>query len=282
MPPVLNVAFAELSARAQQKLRPKKLRFGVDERHGVLQLVAETKSAARLVVTAARPHTAGERLVDEPAVREHIREPRPASRPARRPRYAASSSATSSSALRAALAPRKRSSSDLTSSSFPHDLRPATPSAENDLAHLPVGKSKGTCRAAQGSKPAPRRFDRCARSIAAGRSSEPLRPMNSLRSPVTVRAAPATSKKATRAGEFGVVAIARANRAAGRVDLGDDVHCGFRAHRRAPIRHTPLRKPGAAARRLAQTQHRELDRGVHCHVHGKLRGDAGFAVLEDV
>src|ERR1035441_9732259 len=50
----------------------EKARLAVDERHGVLQLIAETESAAGLVVSAARPQTAGKRLVEKPAVGQHI------------------------------------------------------------------------------------------------------------------------------------------------------------------------------------------------------------------
>src|ERR1039458_3850237 len=46
----------------------EKSRFAVDERHGVLQLIAEAEGAPGLVVTAARPQTAGERLVEKPTV----------------------------------------------------------------------------------------------------------------------------------------------------------------------------------------------------------------------
>ena len=47
-------------------------RLGVDERHHVLQLVAETERPARLIEAAARPDTAGERLVQQPAVGQQV------------------------------------------------------------------------------------------------------------------------------------------------------------------------------------------------------------------
>src|SRR4030065_1863237 len=45
---------------------------GVDERHPVLQLVAETECAPRLVVAAPRPKAARERLVEEPPIGQHV------------------------------------------------------------------------------------------------------------------------------------------------------------------------------------------------------------------
>ena len=55
MPPMLDVAFQELTARTERDLRAHEARFSVNEGHHVLQLVAETKGSARLVVAAARP-----------------------------------------------------------------------------------------------------------------------------------------------------------------------------------------------------------------------------------
>ena len=72
MPPVLHVAFDELAARAQQQVLAQQRRLRVHQRHRVLQLVAEAEGAARLVVAAARPHAAGERLVQQPAVGQHV------------------------------------------------------------------------------------------------------------------------------------------------------------------------------------------------------------------
>src|SRR5437868_4892186 len=72
MPPVLNIALAELPTRAPQKLFAKHAGFRVNECHRVLQLVAEAERSARLVIAAASPHPARERLIDEPAVRKRV------------------------------------------------------------------------------------------------------------------------------------------------------------------------------------------------------------------
>src|SRR4030042_5976642 len=46
--------------------------LGVNERHHVLQLVAETEGPSRLVVSVPRPKTARQGLVQEPAVGQNI------------------------------------------------------------------------------------------------------------------------------------------------------------------------------------------------------------------
>ncbi len=75
MPPVLHVAVAELVRRAAQQVLAGEARLGMDQRHDVLQLVAEAESAARLVMAAAPPKAARQRLVHEPAVRQQVEGP---------------------------------------------------------------------------------------------------------------------------------------------------------------------------------------------------------------
>ena len=71
-PPMLHVAFDELTRRGAQQVLARECRLRQRERHAVLQLVAETVGAARLVERRARPHAAGERLVEQPAVEHDI------------------------------------------------------------------------------------------------------------------------------------------------------------------------------------------------------------------
>ena len=72
MPPVLDIAFLELTGCAEEQVLAHQVRLGVDERHHVLQLIAETEGAPRLVVSAPRPQTARQSLVQEPAVGQHV------------------------------------------------------------------------------------------------------------------------------------------------------------------------------------------------------------------
>src|SRR6476646_3536926 len=72
MPPVLDIAFLKLPRCTEQKMLADKLRLAVDERHRILQLIAETEGAPRLIVSAPFPQTARQRLVQEPSVRQYV------------------------------------------------------------------------------------------------------------------------------------------------------------------------------------------------------------------
>ena len=69
---MLYVAFDKLVRRAQQQMAAQQLRRRVDHGHRILQLVAEAIRAARLVIAAARPQTAGDGLVHQPAIGDHV------------------------------------------------------------------------------------------------------------------------------------------------------------------------------------------------------------------
>ncbi len=228
-------------------------RLGVDQRHRVLQLVAETERAAGLVVAAARPEAARERLIEQPAVGQHVERRIGRFAPARR-RACASSAPSPRRARHAAAAdPRKRCTRPLASAT----LRP-TPSLKTISRSWPSASSNGTWIAAHGSRPAPTLPESRARAIAAGLRSVPLRPRNSVRSPVTVRVASSASKNATRSAKLGVVGVAREDRAAAGFDLGDHVHRRLRpqvaqhpldvAGRRKPARSGPSRCAPSAPR----------------------------------
>ena len=69
---MLDIAFAELMGRTAQQVLAHEAGLGMDKGHHVLQLIAETECAAGLVVSAASPQTAGQRLIQKPAVRQYI------------------------------------------------------------------------------------------------------------------------------------------------------------------------------------------------------------------
>src|SRR5438477_4233786 len=73
MPPVLDIAFHELSRGRAQNVVAREVGRGVHEGHHILQLVAEAVSAARLIKGRATPDAAAESLVKEPAVEQKIR-----------------------------------------------------------------------------------------------------------------------------------------------------------------------------------------------------------------
>ena len=58
VPPMLDISFRELAGGAQEQVLAHQVRLGVDQRHHVLQLIAETEGAPRLVEAAARPKAA--------------------------------------------------------------------------------------------------------------------------------------------------------------------------------------------------------------------------------
>ena len=72
VPPVLDVSLDELPRGGAQNVLAREPRLGVDERHRVLELVAEAIGAAALVQRGAPPHAAGERLVQGPAIEHQV------------------------------------------------------------------------------------------------------------------------------------------------------------------------------------------------------------------
>ena len=60
---MLDISFRELAGGAQEQVLAHQVRLGVDQRHDVLQLIAETEGAPRLVEAAARPKAARQSLV---------------------------------------------------------------------------------------------------------------------------------------------------------------------------------------------------------------------------
>src|SRR5262249_25146186 len=72
VPPVLDVALAELAARAAQQVLAHERGAREEERHDVLDLVAEAEGAAGLVVAGPREEAAAQRLVEQPAVHHHV------------------------------------------------------------------------------------------------------------------------------------------------------------------------------------------------------------------
>ena len=72
MPPVLHVAFAELMRGGAEQMLAGEGRLGMHQRHRVLQLIAEAEGAAGLIKAGARPEPAAKRLIDQPAVGQHV------------------------------------------------------------------------------------------------------------------------------------------------------------------------------------------------------------------
>ena len=72
MPPVQHVAFLELVGGVQQQLPAGQRRVVVNQRGGVLQLIAEPERPARLVERRATPQPATQGLIGQPAVDHQV------------------------------------------------------------------------------------------------------------------------------------------------------------------------------------------------------------------
>ena len=210
MPPVLDISLAELTGRAEEQVLAQQARLGVDERHHVLQLVAETEGAARLVESAPRPETARQSLVQEPAVSQDVDglvgrfdvAPRPAcgsstAIPLRARRGRQPIPENDPTRLRASSASRPTPSVKTISRSCPS-------------ARLERNLDRGTRVQAP---PRPCRKAGTA-SWRPDSRSVPLRPRNSVRSPVTVRLRSSHVEKGDPVGELRVVGVAREQGAA--------------------------------------------------------------------
>ena len=66
------IALAELMCRRAQKMLTRQGRFGVDERHRVLQLVAKSECPTGLIKTGSTPKTTAQDLIQQPAVGHQV------------------------------------------------------------------------------------------------------------------------------------------------------------------------------------------------------------------
>ena len=272
---MLHVALDELPAGAQQQVLAQQARLGVDQRHDVLQLVAETERAPRLVEAAAPPDAARERLVRQPPVRQHVEgrvrrfdldgaERALPVLPDRLERRSHRRRAPERVHVRACLV-------GPAAHAEPEDHLALLPGLQFD-AHLHRGTrvEGGAC---------------LARQACAHHGGRPLqRPvaaeeLGAVSGHAATRVVDVEERHAFR--ELGVEGIAGEHRTARRVDLGGDVH------RRAgtQVAEHPLRVPGHAQpsrhrRVVAQLDQRELDRCVQRDEHGHFRADAGGVVFE--
>ena len=69
---MLDISLPELTGSAEEEVLAHEARLSVDERHHVLQLIAETEGTPRLIVSVPGPKSARYCLVQEPAVGQDI------------------------------------------------------------------------------------------------------------------------------------------------------------------------------------------------------------------
>ena len=276
MPPMLNISFYELTGGAQEQVLAHEIRPGVDECHHVLQLIAETEGAPRLVRCAARPQAARESLVQQPAVGQHVErrvggfdiycaEGVPPVLPHRIEGAARSGG------------PAKAADQVSGIAGVAADAEP-----EDDLTLLPGGQVEAHLDRSTGIEGGPH---------VAGKTRARHRGRALQRTVATQEFGPVAAQGASRivhveerspVAELGVVRVAREERAAHRVDFGDHVHGRLRPQVAQHPFHIPGRgEPARSARLVAHFESRKLDRGVQSHVNGQFGADAALDVLED-
>ncbi|KFB72658.1 MAG: hypothetical protein AW09_002150 [Candidatus Accumulibacter phosphatis] len=269
MPPVLDVAFQELPTGAQQQMLPQQPGLGVDQRHHVLQLVAEPEGAARLVVAATRPESAGQCLVDQPAIGQHIDR-----------RVGGAHLHGTKRVLPVLPDGCERAVCRQAAAKAPHQLVgfvsvAADTEPKDNLPLLPVGQVETDLDCAAGIQASPHLAGK-APAMQCGRIAQRAVAPQEFRAVAAELAQRVIDvEEGDAIGELGTVGVARVERAASGVDFGTDMHRRFGAQ----IAQHPLdigcrREAARPARFIAHFQHRELDRRVDGHVHPQFRADA--------
>ena len=72
---MLDIALGELARRSAQQMFSRQLRPRRNERHAVLQLIAEAIGSAGLVEPGSRPDATTQRLIKQPAVEHDVHGP---------------------------------------------------------------------------------------------------------------------------------------------------------------------------------------------------------------
>src|SRR6185436_17678474 len=221
MPPVLNIAFLKLSSGTEQEVFADKLRLAVDERHRILQLIAEAEGASRLIVSAPRPETACERLIHQPAVCQYVER---LVRGLHMHRAKCVPPILPDHFERAARRSRPTKAAHQVSGIF--DV-PPNPEPENDLALLPTGQLEWHMDCAAGIEPSPH-FARQPHPGHRSRTTKRAIAPNKLRPVATDGPRRLVHvKEGSPAGEFRMIGISCEKGAALGVQFGHDMHRGF-------------------------------------------------------
>ena len=276
VPPVLDIPFGKLTGRAKEQMLARQPRFGVDEGHHILQLVAETEGAAGLVVPAARPEAARQGLIQKPAVGQHVE--------GRIGCFHLDGAERVFPVLphRLQRAPRRRRSPETMHQAAGGGGILLRAEREDDLPLLPVGKLKGGLNRGAGVQGGP---------DPAGEPRPAHRRRTRERAVAPQKLGPVAAQRPRRAvgvekggpvGKLRIVGVPRKERPACGVDFGHHVHGRFRSQ----IPQDPLDvardgETAGSAGLVFDLEHRELDGRVRGHVHPRLGADAAFRVFED-
>ena len=244
VPPVLHVALEELARGRAEDVRPAISGRGVDQRHDVLELVAEPVGAARLVEARPRPEAAGEHLVEQPSVgqevergvgRAHLHGAKQASQPALHVLERLRGAARLAVASDQARGPRRR-------------RRPRR-AGRRSRSRRRAGARSGRGSRRRGRARHRRGPTRSWRPIAAGAASEPCRPRNVRRSAGERARPPVDVGERHPLGEVGAERVAGQQGAGLGVHLGHDVHGrGVAVEAQHPLGVEGRRQPRAAGR----------------------------------
>ena len=275
MPPMLHIAFAELMRGGAEQMLAGEGRFGMHQRHHVLQLVAEPVGAAGLIKPRPAPEPAAQGLIQQPAVRHHIhgRIGRVHVHRAERPIPIFPDAFEGDAA--GVGAPKALDQ-------ILHVRRVATdPEAETRFPFLPIRQIEGDLHRAARIQP---RADFAGKARAFQRrrlrqASVPAEELLSIPGERARRVVDIDERDAL--GEFGVVIVARQQRAGLEVHFGLDVQQAFLPQvAQHPFPVAGDRQAARTPRDVAQFQDRELHRRVHRHIDPQLGGDAVFGMLE--
>ena len=272
---MLDVALGELTRCRAHDLLAQQLRLGVEQGHGILQLIAEPEGPAGLIEATASPHAAREGLIDEPAVGEEVEvrvrrlhvdraERAVPERPdgfERRPRLLGAAEPLDQGARVCEItsrAERERDLARLAVAELDHDLHPE--------ARVERGADATRQAFAQHARRARRR------SVA----PEQLEAI-AADAPVVLAA---IEKRDPRC-ELGIVGVAREQARSLRIELGDHVRCvRLAARTEHEIEHGGHRDPARFSRGVVQLEHHELHGRIDRHVRGQLARDAALGDLE--
>ena len=275
VPPVLHVPLHELPGRRPEQMLARHLGAGSRESHHILELIAESIGAAGLIARRARPHPAGEGLIEQPAVEQDVH--------------------------RSIGSPHLHRAEDVVPSlgdgsqdrveigrPVPSDQRRRLvgtrllPEEEHDLgspsrAQLDHGL-EGAAGVEGGADP-PRQSDaslEARRLFQRAVAPEELRPV-----PRPRRLRAAEIGKAYAAAKIDVPGVAREHRSRGGVDAGDDEGRGIAArHAEHPFDIGGNGEPAGAPRLVDHRETTHLDRVLEGNELQELEGDAVGDVLE--
>ena len=69
---MLNIAFNKLARCRPEQMLTNERGLSMNHRHHILQLIAESESAPRLIISAASPQAASHHLIKEPAIGQNV------------------------------------------------------------------------------------------------------------------------------------------------------------------------------------------------------------------